>query len=255
MSSSRRASTSRSARTSPCCASPTGTRSRPGASTRAATTARSSAITERRQSADRPFYVEGAKPGDTLAVRLDRLRPNRERGFTGTLVAPNVVDPWFAPELPYDSAPDVDYWTLDLERGTARLESPPAGLESLPELPLEPMLGCFGVAPAERPGDLVRDLGPARREHGLPRLPRGRHGLLPGIRRGRAAARRRRPRAPGRRRDRRHRDRGLLRRRAHRARARRGRRSAGRAPRTRRSSWRSGTPGRSTRRSSTRRPS
>jgi amidase len=94
-----------------------------------------------------PFYVEGAKTGDTLAVRLDRLRPNRDRGFTGTLVAANVVDPWFAPALPYDTAPEIDYWTLDLDRGTARLESPPAGLESLPELPLEPMLGCFGVAP------------------------------------------------------------------------------------------------------------
>ncbi len=95
-----------------------------------------------------PFYVEGAKPGDTLEVRLDRLWPNRERGFTGTLVAPGVVDPWFASRLAYDSAPEDDFWTLDLERGTARLESPPPGLESLPELPLEPMLGCFGVAPS-----------------------------------------------------------------------------------------------------------
>ena len=95
-----------------------------------------------------PFYVEGAKPGDTLEVRLDRLWPNRERGFTGTLVAPNVVDPWFASTLPYGSAPDNDFWTLDLERGTARLEDPPPGLESLGELPLDPMLGCFGVAPA-----------------------------------------------------------------------------------------------------------
>jgi amidase len=94
-----------------------------------------------------PFYVEGAKPGDTLEVRLDRLRPNRERGFTGTVVAPNVVDPWFASTLPYGSAPDDDFWTLDLERGTARLEDPPPGLGSLGELPLDPMLGCFGVAP------------------------------------------------------------------------------------------------------------
>jgi amidase len=94
-----------------------------------------------------PFYVEGAEPGDTLAVRLDLLRPNRERGFTGTLVAPNVVDPSFATELPYDSVRDDDFWSLDLERWTARLEDPPPGLESL-ELPLDPMLGCFGVAPA-----------------------------------------------------------------------------------------------------------
>jgi acetamidase/formamidase len=36
---------------------------------------------------------------------------------------------------------------LDLDGGTARLESPPPGLESLGDLPLDPMLGCFGVAP------------------------------------------------------------------------------------------------------------
>jgi amidase len=96
-----------------------------------------------------PFFVEGAEPGDTLVVRLDRLWPNRERGFTGPLVAPNVVDPSFASELPYEQAPEEgDFWELDLERGTARLEAPPPGLEALAELRLEPMLGCFGVAPA-----------------------------------------------------------------------------------------------------------
>jgi acetamidase/formamidase len=33
--------------------------------------------------------------------------------------------------------------------GTAQLESPPPGLESLAPLPFAPMLGCFGVAPAQ----------------------------------------------------------------------------------------------------------
>src|SRR5438445_8252720 len=42
-----------------------------------------------------PFYVEDAGPGDTLVVRLDHLAPNRERGYTSTVVAPNVVDPWY----------------------------------------------------------------------------------------------------------------------------------------------------------------
>jgi amidase len=93
-----------------------------------------------------PFFVEGAQPGDTLAVRLDRLTPGRTRGVSGEVVAPNVVDPWFVPELPERA--DVDTWLLDLVAGTARLESPPAGLERLGELALDPMLGCFGVAPA-----------------------------------------------------------------------------------------------------------
>ena len=91
-----------------------------------------------------PFYVIGAEPGDTLRVRFDSLRPNRVRGVTGALVAPHVVDPHFVPEL---GEGDEQWWTLDLERWTARLDNPPPGLESLGELPLEPMLGCFGVAP------------------------------------------------------------------------------------------------------------
>jgi amidase len=91
-----------------------------------------------------PFFVEGAEPGDTLAVRLDRIQPNRERGVAGTLIAPNVLDPGF--QLG-DAERELDFWTLDLERGTARLEEPPRGLESL-EVTLDPMLGCFGVAPA-----------------------------------------------------------------------------------------------------------
>jgi amidase len=92
-----------------------------------------------------PFFVGGAEPGDTLAVHLARIEPNRVRGPTGSVVALNVVDPWLAAELPEGSGPD--WWTLDLEGGTARLDNPPAGLESLGELPLDPMLGCFGVAP------------------------------------------------------------------------------------------------------------
>jgi acetamidase/formamidase len=94
-----------------------------------------------------PFFLEGAEPGDTLSVRLDRLWPGAGRGLSGQVVAPNVVDPWFVAELPPGGGFDV--WLLDLERGTARLESPPPGLEQLPELALEPMLGCFGVAPAQ----------------------------------------------------------------------------------------------------------
>jgi len=94
-----------------------------------------------------PFYLEGAEPGDTLRVRFDSIRPNRKRGVTGALVAPHVVDPHFVPELGERSG--EDWWELDLERGTARLENPPPGLESLGELPLDPMLGCFGVAPPQ----------------------------------------------------------------------------------------------------------
>jgi amidase len=92
-----------------------------------------------------PFFVDGAEPGDVLAVTLDRLRPNRTRGWSGTVVAEPVVDPAFVRELPERG--DGDTWTLDLDGGTARLDAPLRGLEHLGPVEMEPMLGCFGVAP------------------------------------------------------------------------------------------------------------
>jgi amidase len=105
-----------------------------------------------------PFFVEGAAPGDTLAVQFDRIQPNRLRGVTGRVVAPHVVDPWFVPELPHED--DDDWWSLDLDAGTATLEEPPPGLESLGALPLDPMVGCFGVAPPRRQAISCATSGP-----------------------------------------------------------------------------------------------
>jgi amidase len=81
-----------------------------------------------------PFYVEGAEPGDTLAVRLDVIRPNRATAWSYTVVAPNVVDPDYVRELPDH---ELAEWSLD--GGVAAL--------GRLRLPLDPMLGCFGVAP------------------------------------------------------------------------------------------------------------
>lgn len=92
-----------------------------------------------------PFYIEGAEVGDTLVVRLEKLRPNRSHGWSGVVLAANVVDPEDVPLLARARGSQrwLD-WHVDLEKNTARLCSPAKGLE----LPLEPMLGCFGVAPS-----------------------------------------------------------------------------------------------------------
>jgi acetamidase/formamidase len=95
-----------------------------------------------------PFYIEGAEPGDTLVVYLDRLTPNRTYGFTGKMVAPNVVDPSYVPDLPWPPKGEWGRaeWYVDVETGTATLVKPETKLGQL-KLPLAPMLGCFGVAP------------------------------------------------------------------------------------------------------------
>ena len=90
-----------------------------------------------------PFYVEGAQPGDTLVMHLDHLYPNRDSGFSGTVVAPNVVDPWYVRELPDRARAE---WRIDRAAGTAMLVRPETKLGNL-TLPIVPMLGCFGVAP------------------------------------------------------------------------------------------------------------
>lgn len=90
-----------------------------------------------------PFYVEGAEPGDTLAVTFDRLVPNRDWGYSATVVAPNVVDPQHVRRLPDGGRAE---WHIDREQRTATLVSPETKLGNL-LLPLRPMLGCFGVAP------------------------------------------------------------------------------------------------------------
>ncbi|MCD6520025.1 MAG: acetamidase/formamidase family protein, partial [Anaerolineae bacterium] len=90
-----------------------------------------------------PFYVEGAEPGDTLAVQIERVWPNREFGFSRGVVASSVVEADYVRQLPEDL--DVR-WYIDREAGTATLFEPEEHLWKL-TLSLRPMLGCLGVAP------------------------------------------------------------------------------------------------------------
>ena len=94
-----------------------------------------------------PFFVTGAEPGDTLAVHLDRVWPNRDLAWTSTSVAENAVDADYVPELPAFLEDRVlAEWAVDRDAGTATLLLPT--LLGRLTLELEPMLGCFGVAPA-----------------------------------------------------------------------------------------------------------
>jgi len=92
-----------------------------------------------------PFYIEGAEPGDTLQVSIDHLSPNREIGYSYSPLAPHVVDPDHAAELP---ARERLEWRIRLDKNSA---APVRQLSGLPDLslPLNPMLGCLGVAPPD----------------------------------------------------------------------------------------------------------
>lgn len=96
-----------------------------------------------------PFYIEGAEPGDALAVHLEITRPNRNTGWSSSIFAPNVVEPSYVRNLP-----EKEYinWNIDPGKRTAEYIDPLTGSTVL-VLPLLPMLGCIGVAPPK--GQLI----------------------------------------------------------------------------------------------------
>ncbi|MBW0118772.1 acetamidase/formamidase family protein [Pseudonocardia abyssalis] len=94
-----------------------------------------------------PFFVEGAEPGDTLAIHIVDLTPARDWAASTTI-------PFFGalthPYTLHDPLPERTWiYQLDRTAGTIRYEA--ANLQL--DLPLEPMLGTVGVAP---PGREVR---------------------------------------------------------------------------------------------------
>ena len=60
-------------------------------------------VTERGNPMTGPFYIEGAEAGDALAVRFDKLWPNRDWGWTGLRIAANVLDPGYRPNVETDA--------------------------------------------------------------------------------------------------------------------------------------------------------
>ncbi len=111
-----------------------------------------------------PFYVEGAEPGDALVVRIDRLRMNRNWGWTAYRLGlfsltTNAIERLYPNSYKQDlirkGSANLVPWELDLERNVARLKEPTSQRVKL-EFPARPMLGCIGVAP---PGDQSQTSG------------------------------------------------------------------------------------------------
>jgi amidase len=96
-----------------------------------------------------PFHIEGAAPGDTLVVKILRLRPNRDTavsrynpgGISG--VAGDGRTRMLNDPLPARSFT----WRLDRQRMVGILDLPNSASKRI-EVPLKPMLGRVAVAPA-----------------------------------------------------------------------------------------------------------
>ncbi|MCW2539379.1 MAG: Acetamidase/Formamidase [Frankiales bacterium] len=106
-----------------------------------------------------PFYVEGAEPGDTLALHLISLEPARDWGASASIPFFGGLTSTDRTATLQDPLPDMTWiYHLDTVRRTVQFQAQHSELSV--ELPLEPMLGTVGVAPAG--GEVRSSLVPDR---------------------------------------------------------------------------------------------
>jgi acetamidase/formamidase len=105
-----------------------------------------------------PFFVEGALPGDTLVIKLNKVRLNRDSARQGTRINGRAVTPAWVAAAQYDSAFDGE-WKLDREKNVAMLAHPTPRMKNF-MVPILPMLGCISTAPPGEQSYRGTDLGP-----------------------------------------------------------------------------------------------
>jgi acetamidase/formamidase len=94
-----------------------------------------------------PFYVEGAEPGDTLVLHLVDLAPSRGWGASTTI-------PFFGGLTGTDRTATLQpplperTWIYEVDRARSTVTFTALSSEFQVDLPMSPMLGTVGVAPA-----------------------------------------------------------------------------------------------------------
>jgi acetamidase/formamidase len=96
-----------------------------------------------------PFHVEGAEPGDTLALHLVSLEPARDWGASATIPLFGGMTSTDRTVTLQDALPDMT-WIYQLDSAARTVAFQARSGDFTVELPLEPMLGTVGVAPAGR---------------------------------------------------------------------------------------------------------
>jgi len=103
-----------------------------------------------------PFYIETAEPGDGLMVRFERIRCNRDWGYTSfrmvlPALIPDMVEGIYSAKYKQDlirpGRANFVPWDIDPKAGRVTLREPHSNSIKL-DFQAKPMLGCIGVAPA-----------------------------------------------------------------------------------------------------------
>jgi amidase len=95
-----------------------------------------------------PFYVEGAEPGDTLAVRFLTIEPNAKEGFGGAGPGFGALNSSHYTPMLGESIPTKSWiYPIDKSENVATFHANDSNFSV--KIPLHPFLGCVGVAPAD----------------------------------------------------------------------------------------------------------
>jgi acetamidase/formamidase len=105
-----------------------------------------------------PIYVDGAIPGDTLAVTIMRIRLNRPTAHSGAVIEDAALTTEYASQIRREPRNVGGDWKLDVAGGTASLAQPSEKLKDF-RIPLKPMIGGIGVAPARDEAFRTNQLG------------------------------------------------------------------------------------------------
>jgi acetamidase/formamidase len=94
-----------------------------------------------------PFYVEGAEPGDTIAVHFVSIEPARDWAASTTVPLFGALTSTHLTATLQDPLPEVVWiWELDRTGRLCRFAARDSDLTA--DLPMSPMHGTVGVAPA-----------------------------------------------------------------------------------------------------------
>jgi acetamidase/formamidase len=93
-----------------------------------------------------PFYVEGAEPGDTLAMHFVSIEPSRDWGVSTTFPLFGALTSTLATVTLQDPLPEI-VWMYEVDARQRKVRYQARRGDYSVELPLEPMHGTVGVAP------------------------------------------------------------------------------------------------------------
>lgn len=90
-----------------------------------------------------PFYIENAMPGDAIAIKLIKVKTNRDYAFSGVWLIDNALEPNYLTSRKYEAIDNI--WLINKDSNFLKMKSPSERLKNY-RIPLTPFLGCIGVA-------------------------------------------------------------------------------------------------------------